>query len=108
MQPCAVMIFSKVAWTAASSVRSAGKNESSAPRLRHAPLDRLSDGPALAANVETAIARAQPGDDKTISAAWVRYVRALNAPVRGVPDQETREPGNRRVRPAPIICRDRV
>jgi murein L,D-transpeptidase YcbB/YkuD len=54
------------------------------PILRNAPLDGLSDGPELAANVETAIARAQPGDDKIISAAWVRYVRALKAPVQGV------------------------
>ena len=37
--------------------------------------------PALAARVEAAIAA---NDDKTISAAWVRYVQALKAPVAGV------------------------
>ena len=54
------------------------------PILRNAALDGLSDGPELAANVETAIASAQSGDDKIISAAWLRYVRALKAPIQGV------------------------
>jgi murein L,D-transpeptidase YcbB/YkuD len=49
--------------------------------LRNAALDGLSDGPELAGKVEAAIAA---NDDKAISAAWVRYVQALNAPVDGV------------------------
>jgi murein L,D-transpeptidase YcbB/YkuD len=52
--------------------------------LRNAPLDGLSSGPALASAVEAAIARGQPADDKIISAAWLRYVRALKAPPQGV------------------------
>jgi hypothetical protein len=52
--------------------------------LRNAELDGLLNGPELAANVQSAIARGLPDDDKTISVAWVRYVRALKAPVRGI------------------------
>jgi L,D-transpeptidase YcbB len=52
--------------------------------LRQAELDGLADGPALAAEVEAALGRGQLADDKLISAAWVRYVQALNAPVRGM------------------------
>src|SRR4051794_7655035 len=43
--------------------------------LRNAELDGLLNGPELAANVRSAIARGLPDDDKTISVAWVRYVR---------------------------------
>jgi murein L,D-transpeptidase YcbB/YkuD len=49
--------------------------------LRNAAFDGLSDGPELAGKVEAAIAA---NDDKTISAAWVRYVQALKGPVDGV------------------------
>src|SRR5690349_758788 len=49
--------------------------------LRNGALDGLSDGPELAGKVEAAIAA---NDDKAISAAWVRYVQALDAPVDGV------------------------
>ena len=49
--------------------------------LRNAALDGLSDGPELATGVETAIAA---NDDKTISAAWVRYVGTIKGPVQGV------------------------
>ena len=49
--------------------------------LRNADLDGLADGPQLADRVEAAIAA---NDDKTISAAWVRFVQALKAPVKGV------------------------
>ena len=49
--------------------------------LRHAAFDGLDDGPLLAAKVEAAIAA---NDDKTISAAWVRYVQLLKGPVGGV------------------------
>ena len=52
--------------------------------LRRAPLDGFTDGPALASSVETALAAGQPGDDKIISTAWVRYVQALNSPVAGI------------------------
>ena len=49
--------------------------------LRRAPLDGLPEGPELAAGVEAALASSQPADDRAISAAWVRYVRALRRPV---------------------------
>ena len=49
--------------------------------LRNAAFDGLADGPELAAKVEAAIAA---NDDKTVSAAWVRYVQALKGPVQGV------------------------
>ena len=52
--------------------------------LRHSELDGLANGPALAAQVEAAIARGQLADDKLISSAWVRYVQALSSPVRGM------------------------
>lgn len=49
--------------------------------LRNAAFDGLADGPELAIKVEAAIAA---NDDKTVSAAWVRYVQALKGPVQGV------------------------
>ena len=52
--------------------------------LERAPIDGLPDGPALAAEVEAAIARGQPDDDLVLSNAWVRYVRALTRPVAGI------------------------
>ena len=63
--------------------------------LERAPLDGLANGPDLARMVEDAIARAQAeapnarpaalvAADKLLSAAWVQYVRALKAPVRGM------------------------
>lgn len=56
--------------------------------LRRAPVEGLDDGPALAAEVEGAIARSQvlrqADEDKIISNAWVRYVRAIKAPVAGI------------------------
>jgi hypothetical protein len=52
--------------------------------LRRAPIDGLADGPALAAAVEGALTRGQLEDDKLISAAWVKYVQALEAPVAGM------------------------
>ena len=53
-------------------------------RLRYADLDGLAEGPGTAAAIEAAIARGLPDDDKAISVAWVRYVRALKGPVSGV------------------------
>ena len=52
--------------------------------LRNAPVDGLAEGPVLAASVEAAISRGQTQDERIISAAWVKYVRALKAPVAGV------------------------
>lgn len=56
--------------------------------LRRAPLEGLDDGPALAAEVEGALARGeilrQADEDKIISNAWLRYVRAIKGPVSGV------------------------
>jgi murein L,D-transpeptidase YcbB/YkuD len=52
--------------------------------LDRAPIDGLSDGPALAATVRSAIAGGTLGDDAAISLAWLKYVRALKAPVSGV------------------------
>lgn len=52
--------------------------------LRRAPLDGLTDGPSLATSVEAALVAGQLADDKTISAAWLRYVQALNKPVPGM------------------------
>jgi L,D-transpeptidase YcbB len=49
--------------------------------LRNAQLDGVSNGPELAAKVEAAAAA---NDDKAISAAWVRFVTALQGPVSGV------------------------
>ena len=52
--------------------------------LKDAAVDGLEDGAALAQQVEAAGARGQPGDDRIISAAWVRYVQLLKGPVAGV------------------------
>ncbi len=52
--------------------------------LKRAPIDGLADGPVLAASVEAALASGTPADDQIISTAWVRYVQALDRPVRGV------------------------
>jgi murein L,D-transpeptidase YcbB/YkuD len=52
--------------------------------LKRAPYDGLENGPQLAAAVSAALASGQPNDDKIISDAWVRYVRAIKAPVTGV------------------------
>jgi murein L,D-transpeptidase YcbB/YkuD len=54
------------------------------PILRNATVDGLSRGPDLAASVEAAIAAGQQADDKSISAAWVQYVRVLKRPVEGI------------------------
>ncbi len=53
-------------------------------RVRHADLDGFAEGPETAAAIEAAIASGLPNDDKAISVAWVRYVRALKAPVSGI------------------------
>lgn len=58
--------------------------------LRRAPLDGLASGPALAEAVEAAGRDAASGDakavaraDRTLSAAWLMYLAALDAPLPG-------------------------
>ena len=67
-----------------------------AERLRHAEVEGLSDGPALASSIEAALSRGEPNDDRIIAAAWIEYLRALNRPVEGVgygePQLELTEP----------------
>jgi len=59
--------------------------------LKRAPLDGLQSGPALAAEAQALMARAQGGDpaalsaaDRMLSTAWVLYVQALQQPPLGV------------------------
>ena len=52
--------------------------------LDRAPLDGLAEGPTLATSVRSAIAGGTLGDDASISLAWLKYVRALKAPVNSV------------------------
>ncbi|HVU30830.1 MAG TPA: L,D-transpeptidase family protein [Sphingomicrobium sp.] len=59
--------------------------------LDRSPLDGLANGPALAAEAQQLLARAQSGDpaalgaaDRLLSAAWVSYVEALQRPTRGM------------------------
>ena len=52
--------------------------------LRNGSIDGFSKSSELASEVDEALQRGQPGDDKTISAAWVAYVRTLNAPLQEV------------------------
>jgi len=52
--------------------------------LKRAPIDGLAEGPALASIVEAAITSGTLEDDAKISAAWVKYAKAINAPVGGV------------------------
>ena len=64
---------------------SAGEASGALPEiLKRAPIDGLADGPVLAAAVEAAILRGTLDDDAAISLAWLKYVRALKAPVSGV------------------------
>jgi L,D-transpeptidase YcbB len=59
--------------------------------LDRAPLDGLDSGPALAAQAQVLLARAQTGDpaarsaaDRLLSAAWISYVQALQRPPAGM------------------------
>jgi len=59
--------------------------------LERAPLDGLANGPALAAQAEALIERAQNGDpaalggaDRLLSAAWVSYVASLQRSPAGM------------------------
>jgi L,D-transpeptidase YcbB len=59
--------------------------------LERAPLDGLANGPALAAEAQALMARAQSGDpaavtraDRLLSTAWVLYVQRLQTPPAGM------------------------
>ena len=59
--------------------------------LKRSPIEGFARGPQLAIEVESALARAQSGDaaaliaaDRILSAAWVAYVQAINAPTPGM------------------------
>ena len=59
--------------------------------LDRAPVDGLASGPALAAQAQALISRAQGGDaaalraaDRLLSAAWVSYVQTLQRPPSGM------------------------
>ena len=52
--------------------------------LRNGSIDGFSNASELAKGIDEALQRGQPGDDKIISAAWVAYVRTLNAPLQEV------------------------
>lgn len=59
--------------------------------LKHASLDGMPNGPAIAEQVQALISREQAGDeavrntaDRLISAAWVQYVEALQTPPAGM------------------------
>ena len=52
--------------------------------LRNGSVDGFSKASELANGIDEALQRGQPGDDKIISAAWVAYVRTLNAPLQEV------------------------
>lgn len=59
--------------------------------LRRAPFDGMASGPAVAAQVNQAIAQAASGNqaaiaaaERTLSAAWVHYVQTLKRPTAGM------------------------
>jgi murein L,D-transpeptidase YcbB/YkuD len=59
--------------------------------LQRASLDGYASGPAIAAQAQTLVARANVGDtaardaaDRLLSSAWVRYVEALQTPPAGM------------------------
>lgn len=59
--------------------------------LQRASLDGMASGPALAAQAQALLARAQAGDpsavaaaDRLLSSAWVQYVQALQTPPSGM------------------------
>jgi murein L,D-transpeptidase YcbB/YkuD len=73
----------------------AGPNSSAANELigvlQRAPLDGLTSGPAIAAQVQKLLGRASAGDpgaliaaDRLLSTGWVLYVRALQQPPEGM------------------------
>ena len=59
--------------------------------LQRAPLDGYSNGPAIAAQAQALLARAQAGDpaaaasaERLLSTGWIRYVEALQPPPAGM------------------------
>jgi len=59
--------------------------------LQRASLDGMTSGPAMAAQAQALLARAQAGDpsavaaaDRLLSSAWVQYVQALQTPPAGM------------------------
>lgn len=59
--------------------------------LQRAPLDGMSAGPAIAAQVQALLARSEAGDaaaiaaaDRLLTSAWVQYVEALQRPPEGM------------------------
>ena len=59
--------------------------------LKRAPIEGVTRGPELAAEVEAALAKAQTGDaaavqsaERTFSNAWVTYVQAISKPTPGM------------------------
>lgn len=59
--------------------------------LQRAPLDGMADGPAIAAQAQALLARAQVGDpaalqtaDRLLTSGWVQYVEALQTPPAGM------------------------
>ncbi|MEO6224536.1 MAG: L,D-transpeptidase family protein [Sphingomicrobium sp.] len=59
--------------------------------LARAPLDGMHSGPAIAAQAQALISRAQQGDqaalaaaDRLLSSAWVRYVQTIETPPAGM------------------------
>ncbi|MEO7564394.1 MAG: L,D-transpeptidase family protein [Sphingomicrobium sp.] len=69
-------------WTRDDASRAAAMRV--AEILRRAPIDGLAEGPVLAATVQSALAAGTLDDDARISLAWLKYVRAIRAPVAGV------------------------
>ena len=64
--------------------------------LRRAPLDGFASGPAIAAEAQSLLARAQAGDpsaaaqaDRLLSAAWVHYVQTIQRPAAGMTYEST-------------------
>lgn len=60
-----------------------------AARLKDAAIEGLPNAPDLGAQVEAAVSRGQPADEKIIASAWLAYVKALNRPVDHVGYGET-------------------
>lgn len=52
--------------------------------LDRAPIDGLAEGPVMAAMVRAAIAGGTLENDAAISLSWLKYLRALKAPVTGI------------------------
>jgi murein L,D-transpeptidase YcbB/YkuD len=69
-------------WLATADGRAAAAKV--AALLKDSNIDGFEHGPQFAKSASAALARGLPGDDATISTAWVRYLQALKAPVKGI------------------------